>query len=221
MDEDAEIQESETPSPDDASADVTGSPSWLLIGGIAVVAIIGVVALFFSGEPADDGSTEPSGEFAALAEFPLADLNGDAATLAAHTGEPIVLNYFAEWCPPCAAELPDFQAVSQARLDEVTFVGISRDNDIGAWSGLLDRTGVTFPTYFEGNIRGSFEEVGGLAMPTTVFITADGEIAEVFSGPLNEKLLNDLIDEHLVGDGSAAPDHRTDANTQDTQDGDN
>lgn len=172
----------------------SASPPWLLIGGMAVVALIGLVAIFASGETA----TEPSGEFATLAEFPLADIDGAEATLAAHAGEPIVLNYFAAWCPPCAAELPDFEAVSQARIDEVTFVGISRDNEMGAWTGLLDQTGVTFPTYFEGNIRGSFEAVGGLGMPTTVFITADGEIAQVFSGPLNEQLLNELIDEHLV-----------------------
>lgn len=201
MDEDAHTTDAE-------AAGESSGMSWLMIGGIAVIAIIGVVALFSTGS--DTESAEPSGEFAALAEFPLADLEGNPITLAAHAGEPVVLNYFAAWCPPCAAELPDFQAVSQARLDEVTFVGISRDNETGSWSGLIDATGVTFDTYFEGNIRGSFEEVGGLAMPTTVFITADGEIAEVFSGPLNEELLNDLIDEHLVE--TAAPNSESDNN---------
>lgn len=190
MDEDAQSHHAE-PSPGAATR------PWLVIGAIAIVALIGVLALFATSEPASD-SAEPSGEFAALTEFPLATADGSEVTLALHTGEPIVLNYFAAWCPPCAAELPDFQAVSEARIDEVTFVGISRDNDTGSWLGLMEQTGVTFPNYYEGGVRGSFEQVQGLAMPTTVFITADGEIAEVFSGPLNQELLNEKIDEHLV-----------------------
>ncbi len=208
MDEDVTNDDGATPADEPAAAK---SSPLLVILGIAVVAAIGFVALF-SGSDGDASSDTAvaSGEFAALTEFQLATLEGDPITLAEHAGEPVVLNYFAAWCPPCAAELPDFQNVSQARIDEVTFVGISRDNETGAWAGLLESTGVTFDTYFEGNVRGSFEAVGGLAMPTTVFITADGEIAEVFSGPLNESLLNDLIDEHLVE--SAAPNSESDNN---------
>ncbi len=192
----------EFPSADDGTSGATEertARSWITPVAIGFVVLIGLVAVFAGG---DSTSADPSGDLATLSEFPLALPDGSETTLARHAGEPLVLNYFAAWCPPCAAELPDFEAVSQQRLDEVTFVGISRDNTLGAWEGLIEQTGVTFETLYEGGVRGSFEEVGGLAMPTTVFITADGEIAQVFSGPLNDELLNDLIDEHLTTEGT-------------------
>lgn len=164
---------------------------WLVIGA-AIVVLVGLVAVFAGG-----GSTPSVAADNDLFEFEFGTADGGTTTLASHAGEPLVVNYFAAWCPPCRAELPDFEAVSQERLDDVTFIGVSKDNTTDAWTGLIDETGVTFETVFEGNSSGTYEIIGGLAMPTTAFVTADGEVAHVHSGILNDELLNQLIDEHL------------------------
>lgn len=177
-------------SPEIEASDRSGTSIWFVIGA-AVVVLVGLVAVFAGGESA------PAAADSELFAFELGTADGGTTSLASHAGEPLVVNYFAAWCPPCRAELPDFEAVSQERLDDVTFIGISKDNTTDAWTGLIDETGVTFETVFEGNSSGTYEIVGGLAMPTTAFVTADGEIAHVHSGILNDELLNQLIDEHL------------------------
>ena len=61
-------------------------------------------------------------------------------------GKPVVLNFYAALCPPCRAEMPDFQKVYDERKDEFTLVGVdigpqqflgSRDEGKCRWSGLV------------------------------------------------------------------------------------
>ncbi len=178
--------------PDESEAsDRSGTSIWFVVGA-AVVVLVGLVAVFAGSESTPTAAADND-----LLTFEFGTADGGTTTLAGHAGEPLVVNYFAAWCPPCRAELPDFEAVSQERLDDVTFIGISKDNTTDAWTGLIDETGVTFETVFEGNSSGTYEIIGGLAMPTTAFVTADGEVAHVHSGILNDELLNQLIDEHL------------------------
>ena len=136
-------------------------------------------------------------------------LGGETTTLSAVVGQgkPVVLNFWAALCPPCRAELPEFQRVYDERSDEVTILGI----DIGPQQflgtneegqALLNEVGVTFPagtTDDEAVVRG-FEILG---MPTTFFIAADGSVMRKWSGVLTEEKLNELVDE-LVGGGPVA-----------------
>lgn len=166
-----------------------GLPRWLPLaaGFIAVVAFLA----FLSSTSGDDDGPE------ALDEFTFQTVDGDTITLADFEG-PLVVNYFAAWCPPCRAEMPEFEAVSQETAGEVTFVGISRDNLTSNWRTLIEETGVTFPTVFEGNVPGSFTFIEGISMPTTLFIAADGTIEQMWSGPLTDDKLHELIAEHLT-----------------------
>ena len=148
-------------------------------------------------------------------------LGGESAALSSvlAQGKPVVLNFWAALCPPCRAEMPEFQRVHEHRGGEVTILGV----DIGPQQflgtreegrALLQELGVTYPagtTYDETVARG-FEIVG---MPTTIFIRADGSVARKWSGILTEDKLNELVDELTggaaaesasasAGDGSAA-----------------
>jgi peroxiredoxin len=173
----------------EASA-VSAAPSrlWWSVG-IGFLALVGLVAVFSRG--ADDvGPTT-------LEQFTFQTPDGGTATLADFEG-PLVVNYFAAWCGPCRAELPDFEAVHRELGSDVTIIGISRDTVTDAWRNLVADTGVTFPTVFEGTAEGSFVFLDGRAMPTTVFITAEGEVAEIWGGPLDDDRLRELIAEHLT-----------------------
>lgn len=164
-----------------------------LVTGFIMAGVALLAFLFVFGSSNNSGG----GDLAELGQFEFATADGGVTTLAVHSGEPMVINYFAGWCPPCRAELPDFEAVHQARGDEVTFYGISRDNSTDEWQNLVGEFGISYETVFEGNVEGSFAAVGALGMPTTVFVNADGDIAQVWSGILDEDTLNQLIDEHL------------------------
>ena len=126
-----------------------------------------------------------------------ATFDGDEANLTDFAGTPLVLNFFAAFCAPCVSEMPEFDDVFEARGGEIAFLGISQDQRADDALELIDRTEITYPAGWDpdGVVYARF---GGFAMPTTVFITADGTVAEVFSGALSAEALNDMIDEHLV-----------------------
>lgn len=135
-------------------------------------------------------------------------LGGESAALSdalAH-GKPVVLNFWAALCPPCRAEMPEFQRVHERRGGEVTILGV----DIGPQQflgtreegrALLRDLGVTYAagTTYNETVARDFEILG---MPTTIFIRADGSVARKWSGVINEEKLNELVDE-LVGGASA------------------
>jgi thiol-disulfide isomerase/thioredoxin len=118
---------------------------------------------------------------------------GGDATFAAFEGEPLVINFWASWCPACVGELPEFQRVHEARGDEVTFLGIANTDVRGAAVGLADDVGLTYRLADDpsGDL---FREFGLIAMPSTIFVSPDGRIVDVFAGQLNESALDERID---------------------------
>ncbi len=201
-----EALDNPTPSPTSDPVEPRTRPNVLIWVGAAVAA--GLVALFLFGAPGgSDGSDEQSAEAAGSTEtatggsglnahaFTTAD--GQTATLAVYDGQPLVVNFFAAWCPPCRAELPDFQAVHEDYEDQVTFVGVSHDFDETSWRALIEETGVTFDTVFQPG-QEIWIEAGGIGMPTTLFLSPDGEVLEMHSGILTAEQLSELIDEHLA-----------------------
>lgn len=116
---------------------------------------------------------------------------------AVSSGRPVVLNFFASWCPTCVAELPDFETVSQTFAEEVQFLGLSVQDPPERSLELLEQTGVTFPTGIDGP-GAIFTAFGGLGMPTTVFIDADGIVQDVHTGVLTEASLTEAIQENLL-----------------------
>ena len=118
-------------------------------------------------------------------------------------GKPVVVNFWAALCGPCRLEMPEFQRIYDERAHEVTILGV----DIGPqWQlgtreqgeAFLDEIGITYPagTTSDPEVNTKF---GILGMPTTVFVSADGELLRTWTGALNEAKMNELIDELLAG----------------------
>jgi thiol-disulfide isomerase/thioredoxin len=122
-------------------------------------------------------------------------------------GKPVVLNYFAGLCPPCRAELPDFQRLYMGSAkDTVTFIGVDVGSFVGLGSrddgkALLRELKITFPagTLFSTD---EFRTYGILGMPTTIFITADGKILRKYTGMLTRDQMNTFVGELLKASGA-------------------
>ena len=142
-------------------------------------------------------ATDPSGSEAAPAGRDVTGLayelfEGGTRTLGHYRGRPLVVNFFAAWCPPCIAEMPEFQAVFEQLGGEVAFLGLSQDRTPAEALDLVTRTGVDYDIGWDPDLE-VFSEIGGMAMPTTAFVTAEGGLAEVYSGVLNEQALLERI----------------------------
>ncbi len=161
-------------------------------GAVVVVAVLAAIVL---GSGSGDDSIERV-ERASIGgpapDIEMLDFDGEPLVLSEYRGTPVVLNFWATWCPFCIAEMPDFETVSQSLLDEVVFLGVNLQDDRGQAVALAEDTGVTYrladdPT---GAVYGAF---GGTSMPTTVFIDADGTVRELVGGQMSESQLRDAI----------------------------
>lgn len=128
---------------------------------------------------------------------PFVWFDGNEDSIAGLQGKPTVLNFWASTCAACIAEMPEFETVYQDLGDQVAFVGMNTGDRRDAADRLSTQTGVTYPLA-EDPGSDVFRNFGLFVMPTTVLLTADGDIGYVWSGVLTEKELRILIDEHIA-----------------------
>ncbi len=159
---------------------------------VTVVVIAGLAGLGFLLFGGSDKGVQVGGQPAPRVS--LIDFEGKRFSLAAYKGRPLVLNFWASWCPNCAAEMPAFQREFQTLGNEVAFVGIDqRDSRDGA-DRLAAQTGVRYRLASDPQGR-VFDAFGGTGMPTTVFIDARGRVVDEVTGQLTAGLLRQRIHE--------------------------
>ena len=130
------------------------------------------------------------------------EVGGEQVEISQFLGsKPIVLNFWAGLCPPCRAEMPDFQAFYEKFNDRVLLLGVDVGQFTGLGSaedarGLLTDIGVTYPAG-SANDAAVMKDYRVLGMPSTVFIDARGEIFHNWTGALNEEVLEEKTLEML------------------------
>lgn len=121
------------------------------------------------------------------------------AKLAELEGHPVVVNQWASWCEPCRAEFPYFGDSADLHADEVAFVGIDMQDDLGAAEQFLAELPVPYPHVFDPSAAAIASLGGGVVSPTTVFIDEQGEVVNVFQGAYaNREQLEQDIERHLL-----------------------
>jgi peroxiredoxin len=124
--------------------------------------------------------------------------DGTPATLGDYAGRPLLVNFFAAWCAPCVRELPVVEAVHRELGDQVTVLGISVNERVEDGRRLADQTGLTFDLGRDPRSE-ALRAVGGAAMPTTVFVDADGHVVHARTLPYEDVAdLEADLREHLL-----------------------
>lgn len=142
------------------------------------------------GSGIEGGSFEVGGP-APDAELEL--LGGGSTRISDLGGTPAVINFWSSTCAPCLAEMPDLESVHQELGDEVAFLGIDVTDTVEAGEEMVEQTGVTYPNGRDprGEVMGLF---GGIALPRTVLLDADGVVVEVHNGEITASELTDSLD---------------------------
>ena len=102
-------------------------------------------------------------------DIKLTTVTGETFVLAALRGKPVVLNFWATWCPPCVAELPEFQAASQRYAGQVDIVGVNQVEPAAGVAAFAQRSGLTFPIPLDTTSDVS-RRYAVRSLPTTFFI---------------------------------------------------
>jgi thiol-disulfide isomerase/thioredoxin len=157
------------------------SPRVRLIAGAVLCAAALATAACGGGSSSVDG----------LPDIELASADGsDPLNLAGLEG-PALVNVWATWCVPCKKELPDLQAIADDPSVGVDVIGINVGDEPQAIDDFLTQLRVGFPNYTDpdGIVQTEFAISG---LPATIAVRADGTVATVHQGPLDEQGFRDL-----------------------------
>ena len=126
-------------------------------------------------------------------DFKLVDAKGNKVNLLDYKGEVIFINFWASWCPPCVAEMPDLQLLYDVYGEKVTFLFIARDKEERV-SNFIMKKNYNMPVYFESGFTP--KSLYSAALPTTFIIDKEGNIvvAETGSADWNAESVHNLLD---------------------------
>ena len=125
------------------------------------------------------------------------DAYGNEVWLSDFHGRPVVLNFWATWCPSCGHESPYFETMYHEMRDEVELLKVvlldgRRETHSSVDAFMVDNS-YTFPLHFD--TTGTASRSYGVAfIPMTFFITADGYIAATIQGAASEESLRSGVD---------------------------
>ncbi|WP_230398059.1 cytochrome c biogenesis protein/redoxin [Novisyntrophococcus fermenticellae] len=154
-----------------------------------------------------NSSAEEQQELPDSYDFTLTDQYGNSHTLSEYKGKTVFLNFWATWCPPCRAEMPDIQKIyeetSAEGKEELVVLGIAAP-DYGKETSedgilqFLDENGYTYPVLMDpgGKI---FAEYGVYSYPTTFMINKEGKVFGYVSGQISEDTMRSIIKQTMEG----------------------
>ncbi len=121
-------------------------------------------------------------------DFTLYSPSGQKVTLSTFHGKPIVVNFWATWCPPCRGETPYFVTAAQQWQGEVTIVGVDVRETPDMAPPFMAEFGIKYPIVLDvdGEVAGVYHIV---SFPTTYFVDSKGTIVQIDNGPLTAALL--------------------------------
>jgi thiol-disulfide isomerase/thioredoxin len=183
----------------------------LIIGLLAFVIFIGGASLLYSqlsgsfspdsivedesqGQVSEEGE-EQEQELQMAPDFTVYDTDGNPVNLSDYFGKPIVLNFWASWCGPCKAEMPDFEEVYKERGEEIQFLMVNctggRETEKSAREFIED-SGYTFPVFYDLDLDASMT-YGTSSIPVTFFIDPDGHLIAYAQGTTSADVLEQGI----------------------------
>ena len=130
-------------------------------------------------------------------DFVVYDKDGNKVGLSDYLGKPVVLNFWASWCGPCASEMPDFEEAYKERGDEIQFLMVNLTDGyqetMESATEYIQEQGFTFPVFYdtESNAANTYATY---SIPMTFFIDSEGYMVARATGALDSATLKKGLD---------------------------
>lgn len=123
-------------------------------------------------------------------DFELTTLKGETVRLSDYRGTRVFINFWATWCPPCRAEMPDMQKLYE-EMDDIEILAVNLTETEKSEEGVsefVEDFGLTFPILMDRN-----SEVANMynvrAYPTSFMVDSNGRIQFISIGAMNHDMM--------------------------------
>lgn len=113
----------------------------------------------------------------------LLRFDGTKVSLTAYRGKPVIVNFWASTCAPCVKEMPAYEQAHRHYGGDVAILGVQTAENADDGKDMIAKTAITYDTARDP--QGDFAaKMGAVALPTSVWVSADGKILDVHLGAL-------------------------------------
>jgi len=161
----------------------------LLAGAVAVAVLLGGLTV----ANAVRRPAEPRPEVGYPApDFELPTPEGEPVRLSDYRGRPVLLNFWATWCPPCRVEMPHIQAVHEAYGARLVVLAVAVQDDWAFTRPFMDRYGFTFTALQDREMEATFA-YRIQSLPTSVFVDREGIIRQIWTGLMTREAMEAAV----------------------------
>jgi cytochrome c biogenesis protein CcmG, thiol:disulfide interchange protein DsbE len=187
-----------------------GRRTMVLAAAVVLAVLVGAGMASVLGRAGPDVAVPPGLDGQLLADRPAPDermllpdatLEGFAegdppVALATYRGRPLVVNFWASWCAPCVAEMPDLQQFHEQLGSQVALLGVNVTDAPRNAQAFVEQLGITYDLARDPD-GALYRDVRGFGMPTTLFVDASGTVVHRRTGMLDADQLRGLAAAHL------------------------
>lgn len=170
-------------------------------GFLVFIGVLGLLGLFGWSIYSDRAATiaaEPtalrSGRTAT--DFTITLFSGERFNLAEQRGKPVLVNFWASWCPPCKEEAPVLERAWKKYKDRVVFVGVDIWDENADALAFMDRYGITYPNGPDPSGAVAIE-YGVTGLPESWFLDRDGTLVRRWVGGMNDRQIEAFLEEAM------------------------
>lgn len=148
----------------------------------------------------EQGDSKQTSKVVPVPEFTLTDQNGVAHSISDYKGKVVFLNFWATWCPPCRAEMPDIQALYESygkNEEDVVILGVAapkygQEGSQESIQSFLNENEYSYPVLMDEG-GGTFQKFGISSFPTTYMIDEDGNIYGQVRGAMTADTMENIV----------------------------
>lgn len=146
-------------------------------------------------EPVEESEEEGIEKGEIAPDFELETIEGETVKLSDYRGQKVIVNFWATWCPPCRAEIPDFRQIYD-EMDDVEILAVNMtdtESDRDKVEPFVDDFEMEFPVPMDedSSVATTYEVV---AYPTSYMIDSDGHIQFKAPGAMNYDIMKQELE---------------------------